>query len=82
MDLQNYCKSGTSSLSAGTQLTSTNTQCLPCISAQETHRKMVKKKNVVAVYGLVQWTNGNVEDATWELLEKLSKDYSEFDLNS
>ncbi|GJS15894.1 retrotransposable element Tf2 [Tanacetum coccineum] len=45
-------------------------------------RKMVKKKNDVAIYGLVQWTNGNVEDATWEPLEKLSKDYPEFDLNS
>ncbi|GJW35359.1 retrotransposon-related protein [Tanacetum coccineum] len=28
-------------------------------------RKMVKKKNDVAVYGLIQWTNGNVDDATW-----------------
>nr|GEV13144.1 putative mitochondrial protein [Tanacetum cinerariifolium] len=45
-------------------------------------RKMVKKKNVVAVYGLIQWTNGNVDDATWEPLDKLSKDYPAFDLNS
>ncbi|GJY67895.1 putative mitochondrial protein, partial [Tanacetum coccineum] len=45
-------------------------------------RKMVKKKNVVVVYGLVQWTNGNIEDATWEPLDKLSKDYPGFDLNS
>ncbi|GJW81545.1 retrotransposable element Tf2 [Tanacetum coccineum] len=37
-------------------------------------RKMVKKRNVIAIYGLVQWTNGNVEDATWEPLDKLSKD--------
>ncbi|GJS13679.1 transposon ty3-G gag-pol polyprotein [Tanacetum coccineum] len=45
-------------------------------------RKMVKKKNVVAVYGLVQWTNGSVEDTTWESLDKLSKEYPAFDLNS
>nr|GEZ13929.1 hypothetical protein [Tanacetum cinerariifolium] len=45
-------------------------------------RKMVKKKNVVAVYGLIQWTNGNVDDATWEPLDKKSKDYPAFDLNS
>nr|GEV10067.1 hypothetical protein [Tanacetum cinerariifolium] len=43
-------------------------------------RKMVKKRN--AVYGLVQWTNGSVDDATWEPLDKLSKDYPEFDSNS
>ncbi|GJX46587.1 reverse transcriptase [Tanacetum coccineum] len=45
-------------------------------------RKMVKKNNAVAVYGLIQWTNGNVDDATWEPLAKLSKDYLAFDLNS
>ncbi|GJZ09257.1 retrotransposon-related protein [Tanacetum coccineum] len=45
-------------------------------------RKIVKKKNVVEVYGLVQWTNGNVEDATWEPLDKLSKDYPAFNFNS
>ncbi|GJZ08751.1 retrotransposable element Tf2 [Tanacetum coccineum] len=44
--------------------------------------KMVKKRNAVAVYRLVQWTNGSVEDATSETLEKLSKDYPELDLNS
>ncbi|GJU12840.1 hypothetical protein Tco_1135236, partial [Tanacetum coccineum] len=32
-----------------------------------------KKRNAVAVYRLVQWTNGSVEDATSETLEKLSK---------
>ncbi|GJZ04603.1 retrotransposable element Tf2 [Tanacetum coccineum] len=45
-------------------------------------RKIVKKKNAVAVYGLIQWTNGSVEDATWEPLDKLTKDYPNFDLNS
>nr|GEV13971.1 retrotransposon-related protein [Tanacetum cinerariifolium] len=45
-------------------------------------RKMVKRKNVVVVYGLIQWTNDNVDNATWEPLDKLSKDYLAFDLNS
>ncbi|GJU75299.1 retrotransposable element Tf2 [Tanacetum coccineum] len=45
-------------------------------------RKTVKKRNVVAVYRLIQWTNGNVDDATWEPLDKLNKDYLAFDLNS
>nr|GEV74882.1 putative mitochondrial protein [Tanacetum cinerariifolium] len=45
-------------------------------------RKIVKKKNGVVVYGLVQWTNGNIKDATWEPMDKLSKDYPAFDLNS
>ncbi|GKD30541.1 putative nucleotidyltransferase, ribonuclease H [Tanacetum coccineum] len=45
-------------------------------------RKMVKQRNAVSVYRLIQWTNGSVEDATWEPLDKLSKDYPEFDLNS
>ncbi|GJV00542.1 putative mitochondrial protein [Tanacetum coccineum] len=31
-------------------------------------RKMVKQGNRVVVYGLVQWTNGTEDDATWELL--------------
>ncbi|GKB12451.1 retrotransposable element Tf2 [Tanacetum coccineum] len=45
-------------------------------------RKMVKKKNDVAVYGLVQWTNGTKDDATWEPLDQLSRDYPAFNLNS
>ncbi|GJU93992.1 retrotransposon-related protein [Tanacetum coccineum] len=31
-------------------------------------RKMIKKRNAVEVYGLIQWTNGTIEDATWEPL--------------
>ncbi|GKC35189.1 putative nucleotidyltransferase, ribonuclease H [Tanacetum coccineum] len=45
-------------------------------------KKMVKKKNVVAVYGLIQWINGTKEDATWEPLDQLIKDYPAFNLNS
>ena len=45
-------------------------------------RKMVKKNNAVVVYGLIQWTNGSAEDATWEPLDKLLKDYPEFQINS
>lgn len=42
-------------------------------------RKIVKKKNVVAIYGLVQWANGEPQDATWELLEDLYKRFPGFD---
>ena len=40
--------------------------------------KMLKKKNVAVVYGLVQWTNGTVEDATWEPLADLFERFPEF----
>ena len=45
-------------------------------------RKMVKKNSAAVVYGLNQWTNGYVEDATWEPLDKLCRDYPDFQLNS
>ncbi|GJX79440.1 reverse transcriptase [Tanacetum coccineum] len=45
-------------------------------------RKIVKKNNAVAVYGLIQWTNESIKDATWEPLDKLTKDCPDFDLNS
>ncbi|GJS91626.1 hypothetical protein Tco_0774262, partial [Tanacetum coccineum] len=34
-------------------------------------RMTVKKKNVVVVYGLVQWANETEEGATWEPMEEL-----------
>ncbi|GKB03552.1 retrotransposon-related protein [Tanacetum coccineum] len=42
-------------------------------------RKMVKRNNAMAVYGLVQWSNGEPQDATWELLEDIYKKYPHFD---
>ncbi|GJY13793.1 retrotransposable element Tf2 [Tanacetum coccineum] len=42
-------------------------------------RKIVKRNNDVVVYGLVQWSNGGLQDATWELLEDLYKKYPLFD---
>ncbi|XP_071708740.1 uncharacterized protein [Rutidosis leptorrhynchoides] len=42
-------------------------------------RKMVKKDNHVAIYGLIQWQNGSIEDATWELLEDLYIRFLEFE---
>ena len=41
-------------------------------------RKMLKKNNVAVVYGLVQWVNGTVEDATWEPLAELFEKFPEF----
>ncbi|GJW80657.1 retrotransposon-related protein [Tanacetum coccineum] len=45
-------------------------------------RKMMKRRNSMAVYGLIQWTNGGVQDATWELLEELCQRFPEFNLDS
>ncbi|GKC32424.1 retrotransposable element Tf2 [Tanacetum coccineum] len=42
-------------------------------------RKIVKKNNVVAVYGLIQWSNGGPQDATWELLADVYKKFPLFD---
>ncbi|GJY72279.1 gypsy/ty3 retroelement polyprotein [Tanacetum coccineum] len=41
--------------------------------------KMVKRNNVMAVYGLVRWSNGDPQDATWKLLEDIYKKYPLFD---
>ncbi|GJR92358.1 putative mitochondrial protein [Tanacetum coccineum] len=35
-------------------------------------RRMVKQNNRMVVFGLIQWSNGSAEDATWEKLEDLS----------
>ncbi|GJW94815.1 retrotransposable element Tf2 [Tanacetum coccineum] len=42
-------------------------------------RRIVKKNNVVAVYGLIQWSNGTTQDATWELLADIYKKFPLFD---
>ncbi|GJV26690.1 gypsy/ty3 retroelement polyprotein [Tanacetum coccineum] len=44
-------------------------------------RKMVKRNNAIAVYGLIQWANGSPDDATWELLEDLIKRFPAFDIS-
>ncbi|GJY83880.1 reverse transcriptase [Tanacetum coccineum] len=41
-------------------------------------RKMVKKRNVVQVFGLIQWANGTIEDATWEPLAELCEKFPTF----
>ncbi|GJT97739.1 integrase [Tanacetum coccineum] len=43
-------------------------------------RRMAKKGNVAAIYVLVQWTNGIVDDATWELYDDITLRFPEFDL--
>nr|GFA20020.1 hypothetical protein [Tanacetum cinerariifolium] len=45
-------------------------------------RKMVKQHNKVVMYGLVQWANGIIKDASWEDLGKLVAKSPEFDLSS
>ncbi|GJT91570.1 retrotransposon-related protein [Tanacetum coccineum] len=48
-------------------------------------RRIAGKGNrvvVYVVYGLVQWSNGTTEDASWEDLERLVKDFPAFDVSS
>ncbi|GKC12807.1 hypothetical protein Tco_1009589, partial [Tanacetum coccineum] len=40
-------------------------------------RKLAKQGNRVVVYGLIQWSNGTVEDFTWELLTDIEKSWIE-----
>ena len=41
-------------------------------------RRMVKQGNRAVVFGLIQWSNGGVEDATWEVLSDIVKRFPEF----
>ncbi|PWA66266.1 hypothetical protein CTI12_AA245140 [Artemisia annua] len=59
---------------------SSERRTLPPIAVLD--RKMVKKNNTVAVYGLIQWANGDKDDATWESLEDLVKRFPMFDVSS
>ncbi|GJU37686.1 reverse transcriptase [Tanacetum coccineum] len=44
-------------------------------------RRMVKQINRMVVFGLIQWSNGSEEDATWEKLEDLLARFPEFTLD-
>nr|GEU33130.1 reverse transcriptase [Tanacetum cinerariifolium] len=43
-------------------------------------RRMAKKENIAAVFVLVYWTNGSKEDATWEPIEKIQKNFPSFNV--
>nr|GEV23785.1 hypothetical protein [Tanacetum cinerariifolium] len=43
-------------------------------------RRMAKRGNVAVMYVLVQWTNGTKEDATWEPIEEVQKNFPSFNL--
>ncbi|GJY18604.1 reverse transcriptase [Tanacetum coccineum] len=43
-------------------------------------RRMSKRGNVVVVYVLVQWINGTKEDATWEPIEEIQKNFPSFNI--
>ncbi|GKB17080.1 retrotransposable element Tf2 [Tanacetum coccineum] len=45
-------------------------------------RKLAKSGNARAVYVLVRWTDGTMEDATWELYDDLALRFPEFDLTA
>ena len=44
-------------------------------------RKMVKQDNRAAVFGLIQWSNGSEDDATWEPLADIIKRFPDFILD-
>ncbi|GKC88258.1 putative mitochondrial protein [Tanacetum coccineum] len=44
-------------------------------------RRMVKQNNRIVVFGLIQWSNGSEEDATWERLDDLLTRFPEFILD-
>nr|GEV38279.1 F-box domain, FBD domain, leucine-rich repeat domain, L domain-like protein [Tanacetum cinerariifolium] len=44
-------------------------------------RKIVKQQNGMGVLGLIQWSNGSEEDATWEDLADLTKRFPAFVLD-
>ena len=41
-------------------------------------RKLVKQGNRPVVFGLIQWSNGSEDDATWELLSDIVQRFPEF----
>ncbi|GJW00940.1 putative mitochondrial protein [Tanacetum coccineum] len=45
-------------------------------------RRIAKVRNATVVYWLVQWSNGNADDATWEVASELQAKFSEFDVDS
>ncbi|GKD51322.1 reverse transcriptase [Tanacetum coccineum] len=44
-------------------------------------RKMVKQQNRMGVFGLIQWSNGDEDDATWEDLADIIKRFPDFVLD-
>ncbi|GJT05971.1 retrotransposon-related protein [Tanacetum coccineum] len=44
-------------------------------------RKIVKQNNKMVIYALIQWSNGEIEDATWEKLEDIVSRFPEFVLD-
>ncbi|GJR40070.1 uncharacterized mitochondrial protein-like protein [Tanacetum coccineum] len=51
---------------------------LICVPVKVLERKMVKVNNKLVVYMLIQWSNGLIDDATWELATDLEKNFLEF----
>ncbi|GJV78313.1 retrotransposable element Tf2 [Tanacetum coccineum] len=55
---------------------------LVCIPVKVLERRLVKVNNKMVVYVLVQWSNGGIDDATWEIATDLEKKFPEFSFNS
>lgn len=41
-------------------------------------KKLAKKGNATAVYWLIKWNPGSIENATWELAEDFCKRFPKF----
>ncbi|GJU38056.1 ty3-gypsy retrotransposon protein [Tanacetum coccineum] len=58
------------------------TESLACVPTKVLKRRMVKENNILVVYVLIQWSNGSIDDATWELATDLEKRFPDFSFNS
>ena len=56
-----------------------DTSMMSVFPAKVLDRRLGKLNNRVVTYVLVQWSNGSVEEATWELYSDLLKRYPEVD---
>ena len=43
-------------------------------------KRSAKRCNSATVFGLVQWSNGSKEDATWEPIEEIQKKFPSFNI--
>ncbi|GJS36091.1 gypsy/ty3 retroelement polyprotein [Tanacetum coccineum] len=60
----------------------TNSGLVTAVPVAIIDMKKAKVRNVAVVYWLVQWSNGNEDDATWEVATKIEAKYPDFNVDS
>ncbi|GJZ08219.1 retrovirus-related pol polyprotein from transposon 17.6 [Tanacetum coccineum] len=60
----------------------TTTGLITLVPVAVFERKIAKVRNAAVVYLLVQWSNGDVDDATWEVATEIQTKYRKFNANS